>query len=447
MTPRRLLILGIAGHLCLLPVALRHRQFWGDGEVLGIPLPALLGAADVAGLFLFVGLAGFSYLALFRQSDQLPVRWLLGGGCLLTLTALVVPPFLSTDVFDYVLFGRVESIHGGNPYLSTPADFPDDPLLRLDVAEWSTNVLPYGPITACFQNWITWLAGNSIWAGVYGFKLLFAGCHVLAAWLIYLALSGRGQHAARRGLLLYLWNPLLLLELAGSGHNDALMAVGLAAMCWGIARERFAVATVAFGTAVLAKHGCAVLGPCLFALAWRRGQLVDMAKGCAIVAVVTAALVARYFLESGALDFWAAQTQIRATSLQHFSVLLGIETFAVLGYGALLAVLLWAVTGIRDGASFGNRGAVLMLAALFAMPMFTPWYHVLWIPLLGVWTWPALDRLVLALGFLAPLSYSVLVATHTLALGHQIAQWSIALALPVGCVGWYASRRREGSSG
>ena len=443
MTPRRLLILGIAGHLCLLPVALRP---WGaDHQVLGIPLPALLSAMQVIGLVAFTAAAGFSYVAVSKRCDQLPVSWLLGGGCLLTLAALVVPPFLSTDVFDYVMYGRVEAIHGANPYLSPPADFPDDPLLGVDAADWPTFVVPYGPISAYLQHWVSWLAGDSLWLAAYGFKILFAACHVLVGVLIYLTLSLRDEVAAKRGLQLYLWNPLVLLELAGSGHIDALMAVFLAAMCWAIANQLMGLATVAFGFAVLSKHGCALLGPCLLALAWRRGQLAGFAVGLAVVAGVTAALAVRYFLEPGSLAFLSQQAGIQLTSLQYFATLLGVgfgDVFQVVAYGIALAALVWAVVGIADANSFGNRGALLMLVVLvFAMPMFTPWYHLWWIPLLGVWTWRGLDRLVVAVAILAPLSYVVRLANQSLALDYQIVQWSLAVATPLLAVAWLEWRR------
>lgn len=445
MTPRQLLILGIAGHLSLLAVALRR---WGAGhEVLGIPLPVLLSAMQVIGLLAFTAMAGFSYVAVNKRCHQLPVAFLLGGGCLLTLAALVVPPFLSTDVFDYVMYGRVEAIHDANPYLSPPADFPDDLLIGIGAAEWPTFVEPYGPISAYLQHWVSWLAGDSLWVAAYGFKILFAACHILVGVLIYLTLSLRDEVAAKRGLQLYLWNPLVLLELAGSGHLDALMAVFLAAMCWAIANQLMGLATVAFGLAVLTKHGCAPLGPCLLALAWRRGQLAGFAVGLGVVLGMTALLAVRYFLEPGSLAFLSQQAGFQLTSLQYFATLISVgfgEVFRLVAYGIALVALLWAVFGIVDARSFGNRGALLMLVVLvFAMPMFTPWYHLWWIALLGLWNWRALDRLVVAVAILGPLSYVVRLANQSLGLDYQIVQWSLGLATPLFSIAWLERRRQR----
>jgi hypothetical protein len=103
----------------------------------------------------------------------------------------------------------------------------------------------------------------------------------------------------------------------------------------------------------------------------------------------------------------------------------------------------WSAYRIRDAADFGNRGAILMLIFLVvAMPLFTPWYHLWWMPLLGLWTWLALDRLFIALAFLAPLSYAVRLLNRSLDLDYQIVQWTLALALPLVLVAWYQVRRR-----
>ena len=83
----------------------------------------------------------------------------------------------------------------------------------------------------------------------------------------------------------------------------------------------------------------------------------------------------------------------------------------------------------------------MLVVLVFAMPMYTPWYHLWWIPLLGVWTWRGLDRLVVAVAILAPLSYVVRLANQSLALDYQIVQWSLALATPLLAVAWLEWRR------
>ena len=55
------------------------------------------------------------------------------------LLILPAPILFSRDVYSYVMYGRIISEHGANPYASMPEDFPDEPLGYRD----ETSV--YGP--------------------------------------------------------------------------------------------------------------------------------------------------------------------------------------------------------------------------------------------------------------------------------------------------------------
>ena len=238
-------VTALLGALCLLAAALRHRFVWGGS------LAPLLHAGEAIALALFALLMAvpMSRVATGRVAMSPRVIWT--WGVVFTLCALVTPNFLSSDVFDYVLRGRVEAVHGGNPYLVPPARFPDD---ELRYAEWPEFVMPYGPLSAALQ-YLVALAGGSIWVGVYLFKLCFAGCHLGCAWLLARAST------APQTFVLWLWNPFVLLELVCSAHNEALMALFLSAMVLALVKERMALATLAFGCVVLTKHGCVAVGP------------------------------------------------------------------------------------------------------------------------------------------------------------------------------------------
>ena len=117
--PRSLYFL-LGANLILLLGALRHNLYWGKGEVLGLPLPQLLGIAEGSCLLVYALVAGIAFARTARGAEVLPVRQILFGGILLAIAAAVVPPFLSTDVYDNLARGRVEAVHGLNPYVAAP---------------------------------------------------------------------------------------------------------------------------------------------------------------------------------------------------------------------------------------------------------------------------------------------------------------------------------------
>lgn len=414
----------------LLLVAIRHRHYWGGS------LHTLLDVGEALGLALFTLFAGTVLAHGLRQSSRLPRSFLLAMGIIATLAAVATPPFLSTDVFDYLSRGRLEHL-GLDPYVHDVSEVAADPRMASFAAlsEWPHWRMPYGPLMGVVQ----YLLGFCPlpWLGVYLWKLLAGAAHLLAGWLFYRTLAITGdERTARRGLVLWLWNPLLLVEGVASAHNDIVVAMLLLAMAFWLVRDRFLPATVAFGAAVLCKHGIGPIGPLLLVLAWRRRRLRDFGLGVAITAAITALLWWRYFTEPGALDFVLRQAEVARASL---FVLVGAAfgptaaRVEVWCGGALVLLCLFAgLRRLRSARDFGGR-ALLLLAVflLFAAPQFAPWYHLWWLPLVALAPVPPLLRVMELTAWLGPLSYLVWTGTHTFGVGHQLWQFTLAALWPL----------------
>ena len=57
----------------------------------------------------------------------------------------LAPPLLSLDVFSYVSYARLETVHGLNPYENPPSSVPGDPAVPF-VADFRDQVSVYGPL-------------------------------------------------------------------------------------------------------------------------------------------------------------------------------------------------------------------------------------------------------------------------------------------------------------
>ena len=411
----RPLALALAGALALAAAAVRHVWFWGGS------LAWLANLGEGLALVLFAVLGGLGCL----RAATLPTAAVWTGGIVLTLIATATPPFLSNDVFDYVLHGRVESVHGANPYVYAPRAFADDPFFAY--CQWPDWVTPYGPIWVALQTVLTGLGEASVWASVYLLKLSMAGCHLLTAWLL--------ARVARAQLALWLWNPFLLLEVAGSAHNEALLALFLMLMAVALAQDRIALATLAFGCAVLTKHGCAPLGPLLLAWCIRQRRLAGFAAGLVATGVLTFLCALHYFREPAALAFLGRQLGNRGASVQgvlvHWLGDAAAAPVAWLGQALAGVVTLCCAWRVRDLQGLARHGALVSLTFLLvAMPLFSPWYHLWWLPLVAL----APGRMGSALRWLCvlgPLSYLAYASRRSLGLDHQILQWSLGLVVPL----------------
>ena len=166
---------------------------------------------------------------------------------LIQLAPLGAPLLLSTDAWTYWDYGRIASVHDGNPYRDEPAAFPDDPALPYTGTAWRTTTTVYGPAFTLASEPLARAAGSSADAAAWTYKTLAALAILAAA-----ALAARVSTRPAFALAFVGWNPLLAVHLAGGGHNDAwVAALVLAALAAGAAgRRRLAGAAWAIGALV-----------------------------------------------------------------------------------------------------------------------------------------------------------------------------------------------------
>jgi hypothetical protein len=232
---------------------------------IGLLSAALYGALAVAGelrgrlpgfFVIHVALVGLMLLAFRRVRRHGGATGLvLAGALLFRLVAALGQPALSDDVYRYVWDGRVQ-LAGLHPYAHAPADpalagLRDENWSRINHPELKTI---YPPLA---QMLFLGLAASG--AGPVGFKLAM-GLLDFAVVLLLGRLLRRLELPADR-LVLYAWNPLAVLETAGSGHVEPLgIAMVLLAAAWIIDR-RPGLSTLALACGIQAKLLPVVLVP------------------------------------------------------------------------------------------------------------------------------------------------------------------------------------------
>lgn len=158
------------------------------------------------------------------QDRSLVVLWVGAASAMAIL--VVLPPTLSTDLYHYALFGRMVAHYGLNPYV-TPGDaIAQDSLHALASWQWLSS--HYGPVFTWVSALAAWLGGGTAVATSIAFKTLAAGCGLACLLAVRRLAAAYGPGLI--GFALAAWNPLFLLETAGSGHNEAVM---MAPALWG----------------------------------------------------------------------------------------------------------------------------------------------------------------------------------------------------------------------
>ncbi|HXR65337.1 MAG TPA: hypothetical protein VN729_05410, partial [Ktedonobacteraceae bacterium] len=110
-----------------------------------------------------------------------------------------------------------------NPYFVPISAFPQDPFATHNY--WSNVISAYGPIWMLVCGLFGWLVSPNPNTYTVAFRLFALFFDLLNIWLIgrILQVMGRSARTVTLGMLLYAWNPLLLLESGLGGHNDGFM--------------------------------------------------------------------------------------------------------------------------------------------------------------------------------------------------------------------------------
>ena len=316
----------------------------------------VVGVALAAGVVYFIA----AWLVGRRQlTSRLTTLIILLAALVFRLSLFDLPPALSDDLYRYQWEGEIQ-LAGQNPYLIAPEARPN-----LSGAGYTTV---YGPLTEL----LFWLTAHA--DGVLAFKLLSLLFDLGSLLLLMALLRARGQPVERA--LVYAWCPLVVVEFAGSGHNDSITVFGILLACWLVVRNRPLASTVALAAAVLSKWFPALLLP---AFLRRAGW-----KGMGVFAAATALgflpyLDAGWNLIAGVRSY-AGSWRNNASLFDLLRAATGSDVAAAAIAAALLGGLALYL-GVKRAEPL--RAAYLLIAALLLLsPSVFPWYLTWLIPFL-----------------------------------------------------------------
>ncbi len=424
-----MIILSAAGPSVTVPVLPRAGRLpWWHGLHLTTTFVTVsLWAAMVLG-----GAGVLAGLVAVGRGARPPVRPVLAAAVLAVTVLTVLPSAGSTDSISYAASGRTAAT-GRSPYVMTPRQLQQsgDPVGRqIPSAQipssWMNAVSVYGPVATAAEWGAAELGGTSLARITFWLKLEEA----LAFGAVILALDRllRAEPGMRlRAHLLWSVNPLLLWEIVAGGHIDGLAVafglVGVAAL-----RSRSvpgedgsragpeSASIVPAGGAFLAglligvstgiKVEYALFG---LAVAWacRRSvrALAAAAAGFAVVAVpayLAAGTPAIKVLvtRSGGIT-WDTMYQLfwrPVLGYRQFSVSSVPPHLVLISYLLFAAVALLALARFPDwvpGRPAVAPALALSLAWLFVTGFQRPWYDVMAISLLALYSASWLDWVVL----------------------------------------------------
>ena len=332
-------------------------------------------------------------LVVLWRRNALSLRGVLIGAAALRIAYAPLLPVLSDDMFRYVWDGWLQ-MEGINPFRWTPdaaalSDWHDTALF--DAMNSASYYSVYPPLSQMVFA-LGGLASETDWRVSYfvikGVFLAFEGAGV---WML-------AQLTSARNVLLYAWNPLVLVEVAGQAHTEAALIPFLIGAVWAVQRGWGRWASVAVAGAGLVKLYPFVLGPLLLRrFGWRAvwpGALVVVAASLPYAApyvlphMKTSVDLYAHLFEFNAGLYFAVKEAFWAMTGADWSKTLG-PAFRVL-FLATVPVL-YVLDAWRDW-SF-RRAALITIGTFFVLSTTVhPWYLLSVLPLAVLgnrpsWAW------------------------------------------------------------
>jgi hypothetical protein len=419
--------------LAINQTAIWERASWFARPWIGLPATnrllveyAALNAGLMALYVIVLGIA--TARPIDRPTDRAMIMVTLGWPVAYMAGLLFFAPTFSIDALSYLA-------HGATALLPFPTDAyaaPPNMILALPYGQelvargWvpPPGVSPYGPLWTLLESFVV-RSGMGIDASVTLFKIVATGSALASGFVIWRILGLIRPAARLAGTAAFLWNPVVIMELAGDGHNDGLMVLlALLALYFVLsARAEGSLLASAIGSAVKYLPALFVLPQ--LAYMWQtasdrrrvvRGAAIGMLGGLVLGVLAFAPFAGPHVLDGvfranggGPWPLWPSISGLVYTGFQSwlpsFEPASG-RTLLLLGFFALV-VAYQTYRSSTPARLIGACSTIALTYVYLVSPAFWPWYAILPIAFLvleGGWR-PILIILVatVASRFVAPL--------------------------------------------
>jgi alpha-1,6-mannosyltransferase len=403
------------------------------------------------------------------RDSQLSLRWIIVPLAVFQLTLIAVPASMTTDIFNYALYGEMPVLYGVNPFTHTPSEFPQSPLYYLIPLYWHDAPSVYGPLWVAISTGVARLfLLQSLADELLTYRLIANVAHFANAVLVWRIARRLGANPAG-ATLAYAWNPFLLLEFGLNGHNDVLMLTFLLAAALAATYRRLYATAALIGLSVATKYTTVLVAPLLLAACvldrgeldhgprWRAalgaGAIPRLGIAAAILLAVPVVLYVPWFEGIGTFgpvlrwvggpvlnNYWPEGILTAITT--SLTQLLGLEWDDVWGplfvvtklatkvaLVGLIALECWRLRSVHDALAGSARVFIFFL--LFVTTWIMPWYY----------TWPLAIAAPLGWGSMmvrvcVGLTLTAMIAMYQRQLMHYVvtdAAWFLVLPIILAC--------------
>jgi hypothetical protein len=200
-----------------------------------------------------------------------------------------ITPVGSSDAASYAAYGHIAAL-GHNPYTFLPTNLPGgagphptNPYTILVSPYWRNTPSVYGPVATWTQQLAAEIGGSRPWLTIWVLMIMMGAAFVATGYVLL-----RTAANPVRAVLLWVANPLLIVELVMGGHLDslvalfAIVAIVLSRRCTGLWHDVALALVVGVAGGIKITAGFVALGiaiPLLHDRAWARLLRIGVIAG------------------------------------------------------------------------------------------------------------------------------------------------------------------------
>ncbi|MBZ0267105.1 hypothetical protein K8I85_03035 [bacterium] len=172
-------------------------------------------------------------------------------GILSALLNVGAMPNENSNIYNYMLRGRVAGVYGQNPYVTAASEFPDDPITPYAAAR--NTQYPGGK----YPSWMIWnvamarVAGDDPVTNLLAYRTMLFLFSALNLWLVARLARRLVPAIALAGFTLWAWNPIVVMN--GQCRTDTVMVFYLLLGMSLLVGGKRVAAGAALGLSVLVK--------------------------------------------------------------------------------------------------------------------------------------------------------------------------------------------------
>ena len=225
--------------------------------IVTLPAPIPQDSYWVAILLIVFAVLGFAaygmaaYLSWNRQGNAYLSAIVVAAAFIFFLISTWSLPNTTTDIYNYMMRGRIVAVYNSNPYYVVADEFPEDPIYPYASQNYTNQPEERPPVWALINSLLAWVAGDHPVTNLLVYRFALLGFSVANLLLIVLILRQLNVRHVLAGIVLYSWNPIVVLF--GSSKTDTVMVFFLLLAILLLLVERKKIAVVSMGLSVLVK--------------------------------------------------------------------------------------------------------------------------------------------------------------------------------------------------